>query len=58
MGVITLGDILFIAFVVLAPLALFLFVLYAKKKGWVRWERTSWREMENHIRPPRRRAEK
>ncbi len=58
MGVINLGDVLFIAFLLLVPVALLLFVLYAKKKGWVRWERVSWRETENYVRRTRRGAEK
>jgi hypothetical protein len=33
MGVIRLGDIVFLAFIVLAPIALVLFILFAKRKG-------------------------
>lgn len=61
MGVIRLGDILFLAFLMFVPCAFYLFIRFARRKGWIRYERLSWRDTENCIRRSRntrRRAEK
>ncbi len=55
MGMITLGDVLSVAILLLVPVVLFLFIRFARCKGWIRWERLSWRDAENYT---RRRAKK
>ena len=52
---ITLGDVLSVAILLLVPVVLFLFIRFARCKGWIRWERLSWRDAENYT---RRRAKK
>jgi hypothetical protein len=58
MEIIKWGDIVFLGLVVLVPIALALFILFAKRKGWIRYERFPWRDTENYIRRSRRRSEK
>jgi hypothetical protein len=58
MEIIKWGDIVFLGFLLLAAIWLIVVIRVAVRKGWIRCERISWRETENHVRRIRRRAEK